>query len=102
MRTKKEKIINFLSKALFLTAEHAFFASLVLFLLALAFGFFLFYQFSIIANMEKFNDLEEPFSLKRKTYEEVLNSWKADENRFIGSDSKEYKNPFRAGKELTD
>lgn len=100
MKIKKDKIIEFLSKVFFLTAQHAFFACLVLFALALVFGIFLFYQCDILVNTTKFDDLEEPFSLKRKVYETVLNNWQADEKRFEEAGSKEYINPFSGG-ELT-
>lgn len=96
MKIKKDKIVNVLSKALLMTAQHAFFACLVLFILALVFGIFLFYQCSIVVNTTKFEDLEELFSLKQKTYNDILNSWQADEKRFQEAGSKEYINPFSA------
>ena len=101
MKIEKEKIKNFLFKVFWLTARHAFFACLVLFLVAFFFGVWLFNKCNIITKTENLEGIQETFLLNNKVYKDVLNSWQESENRYEQADYKEYINPFLK-EELTE
>ena len=86
--------LNKLKKLPLLIANHAFCSCLILFLLALIIGFFLFYKYTILAEKTGSGDLEEEYLLDESSYKEIKEVWQRQENMFQGADSKEYPNPF--------
>lgn len=93
-KIKFGKIKKYLEKLLLTVAEHAFSACLLLFLLALILGGFLFYKYSISAQKVGKDALDEFFLLKEEIYQEILSVWQEHEKEFIEADFKEYPNPF--------
>ena len=94
MEIKKEKIKKVFLKIFGSIAKHAFFASLVLFIIAFFFGVWLFNKCNIITQTEDFENIEGILPLDNKVYERVLGNWQENEERFIKVDFKEYLNPF--------
>jgi len=94
MKINQEKIKEFLFKIFWSIARHAFFACLVLFVIALFFGIWLFNKCNIIFQTENFEDIKETFLLKDKIYKDVLDNWQQDEKRYEEADFKEHSNPF--------
>jgi len=97
MKLEKEKIINFLLKFPWIVAKHAFFACLVIFFLALFLGILLFYKCDIASETAYFENGGETFLLNYQSYQYVLKQWKEGEKKFMGTDYREYKNPFEKG-----
>ena len=93
-KTKLNKIKKLLVKIPWLVARHAFFSCLVLFLLAVALGMLIFYKYSILSDSASFDNSELPYILDYKTYNNVLDSYKKENQKFEQADLKEYSNPF--------
>jgi len=88
------KLKNFLTKLPWIIARHAFFSCLVLFLLAVAFGFLIFYKCQILNNSADFENIEPSYLLDYRAYDSVLEKNKKEKQKFQQADSKEYLNPF--------
>lgn len=94
-KIKINKIKDVLDKIPWLIAEHAFLASLLLFLITLAMGGFLFYKYIILLEQElQSEQADETFLLREDIYQQVLERWQKDEEKFQQADSKQYPNPF--------
>jgi hypothetical protein len=94
IKINKDKIKEFLFKAAWVSAKHAFFACLILFFLAFFLGVLLFLKCNAIIKAEDLGNIQESFSLNRKIYEDIMTARQQDENRYETADSKEYSNPF--------
>lgn len=94
IKSKINKIKEFLGKCPLILAKHFLLTSLSLFLLALIFGGFLFYKYVFLAQRAE-PELSDSFLLKKKTHQEVLEIWQEQEKRFSEADSKEYPDPFK-------
>ena len=88
---KKIKI----DKIPWILAEHAFLASLILFLITLAIGGLLFYKYIILLEQgPQSEQTDQTFLLREDIYQQVLEHWQKDEEKFQQADSKQYPNPF--------
>ena len=102
MFIKIKKAKKILEKLSWFLAEHAFLTCLVLFFISLIFGAFLFYKYSILAQRAKPGELNRTFLLKEDVYQEVLNVWQKEEEKFQEADFKEYPDLFISKEELTE
>ena len=85
---------NKIKKLPLIIAKHAFFASLILFLLSLAIGLILFYKYIISAQRAEFENTNQDYLLDEKAYKDIKKVWQGHENMFEQTDFKEYPNPF--------
>ena len=85
---------NKIKKLPFIIARHAFFASLILFLLSLAIGFILFYKYSISIKRANLENVDQAYLLDEKVYKDIKKIWQEHEVIFEQTDFKEYPNPF--------
>lgn len=74
--------------------KHAFYTSLILFLLSLAIGSILFYKYIILAQRAEFEDTEQDYLLDEEAYKDIKKVWQEHENMLEETDFKEYPNPF--------
>lgn len=74
-------------------AVHAFFASIVLFFIAVSAGAFLFYKYYISVQVEASLG-EETIKFNEENYEKVLAERKAREKKNKETEQKQYSNPF--------
>lgn len=95
MKFEIKKIKKFSNYLFLAIVKHAFLVSLILFLLALIFGGYLFYKYIILVQKIDIGVLEKPFLLNEKNYQDVLKTWQEQEKRFKETDFKEYPNPFK-------
>lgn len=84
----------FLPKFFLFVATHAFVVCLFLFLISLFIGFFLFYNCTVLINKTDFREIERPYPLDNKKYENILKNKKEDREKFDLIDFKIYLNPF--------
>ena len=75
-------------------AKHTFLACLILLLLALVLGSFLYYKYYVLAQKAELEISGRLFPLKQEIYQEVLNIWQENERIFKESEFKKYPNPF--------
>jgi len=94
IKINKTKILKLLKTLPLLIANHAFFASLILFLSALLIGSVLFYKYFISAQKIDLSDIDNSYLLNEEGYKELKNTWQNHEIMLERSDSKEYPNPF--------
>jgi len=93
-KIKIGKLKEFLGKLPLVLAQHSFLTCLFLFFSALIFGGFLFYKYSFLAQKVE-PELLSTFLLKEKIYQDVLESWQRQEEKFNEADFKEYPNLFK-------
>ena len=89
-----KRVKSFLAKVPWLIASHAFFACLILFLISLIIGGFLFYKSAILIKTTEFQQIEDDYFLDNNKYRSVLESWEENQKRFDMVDYKVYQNPF--------
>lgn len=89
-----KKIKGFLAKIPWFIVSHAFFACLILFLISLAIGGFLFYKSAILIKTAEFQQIEDDYFLDNNKYINVLEQWEENQKRFYLVDNKVYQNPF--------
>jgi len=94
IKIDKTKILKLFKKAPFFIANHAFIASVALFLLALLIGAILFYKYFILVQKIDLSNINENFLLDEQGYQELRNTWQKQETMLEQSESKEYPNPF--------
>jgi hypothetical protein len=90
------KAIKFdkIKKLPLIIAKHAFYTSLILFLLSLAIGLILFYKYIILAQEAEFEDTDQNYLLDEEAYKDIKKVWQEHENMLEQTDFKEYPNPF--------
>ena len=90
------EVIKFkkIKKLPFLIVKHAFFTSLILFLLSLAVGFILFYKYSISMQRVELENTNQDYLLDERVYKDIKKVWQEHEIMFEQTDFKEYPNPF--------
>jgi len=76
-------------------AEHIFLSFLGLLSLALIFGGFIFYKYSILTEKIEPKILEKPLQFKEALYQKILEEWQIRQKRFEEAELKEYPDPFR-------
>jgi len=91
---KLDKIKFFLEQSLLIIAKNIFLCFLLLLLLSLLFGGFVFYQYVFSPQEITLNITEEPFLIKEAIRQKILKKWQIRENKFRETDLKEYSNPF--------
>lgn len=85
---------NKIKKLPLIIAKHAFFTSLILFLLSLAIGFFLFYEYSISTQKTEIENINQEYLLDERVYKDIKKVWQDHEVMFEQTDFKDYPNPF--------
>lgn len=93
LKFKREK--EFLKKLPRILGEQAFLTFLALLFLALIFGGFLFYKYSILAEKAEPEIPEKPLEFQEKTYQEVLKIWQDRQKKFEETEFKIYPDPFK-------
>lgn len=98
---KTKKVLN---KSFVFVAKHAFPVCLILFLLCLMIGTFLFYKYYILIQKTDLASSSEEGLLNKGAYQDVLGVWLEYEETTEQAGSKEHKNPFLEAvpEELTD
>lgn len=76
-------------------AEWAFLAFLISVFIALIFGLFLFYKYSVLAQKAEPEVEVKPVQFKEVLYQKILAEWQARTERFEAAELKEYPDPFR-------
>lgn len=76
-------------------AEQAFLSFLILFLISLIFGGFIFYQYNILVNKKEAKILENPLQFNEKIYKDVLNIWQEREKKLKETGTKKYFDIFQ-------
>lgn len=94
-RIKLNKIKTFLKNLPKKLSENSFSTFLGLVILSLILGFFIFYQYGILAKIKIPEATEKPLQFKTKTYQTILNEWQKRNEKFLEIDLKEYPDPFR-------
>lgn len=94
-KSKPEKIKMPLRISAKKFAEYAFLTFLALFLVSLAIGGLVFYEYSFKIRGVKPEISENPIKFNQKTYEEVLSTWQKKEKEIQEIDSKQYPDPFK-------
>lgn len=93
-RIKFDKIKEFLKKASFILAEHAFFTFLGLLSFALIFSSFLFYKNVILAKKTQPEILGKPLQFNEKLLNQVLKEMENRKKLFEEIEKKQYLDPF--------
>ena len=91
---KLDKIKFFLEQSLLIIAKNIFLCFLLLLLLSLLLGGFVFYKYILSPQEITLNTTEEPFVIKEAIHQKILEKWQIRENKFRKADLKEYSNPF--------
>jgi len=86
--------VNKLKNIPFVIAEHAFWACLGLFILSLAVSLLLFFRYDYMAKKQVIESLGQECVFNREVYNNVLSTWKEQEESFNNINNKEYINPF--------
>ncbi len=76
-------------------AKHTLLVCLILLLLALVSGSFLYYKYYILAQKMELEISGRLFPLKEEVYREVLNVWQENEIVFREAEFKKYPDPFK-------
>lgn len=90
-----KKIKEFSKKIFFRVGENPLPAFFGLILLALVFGFLIFYQYSFLAGKKEPQVIEKPLQFKEDLYQKILVEWQVRQKNFGEADSKEYRDLFR-------
>ncbi len=98
---KLKKIKGFSKKLPRILGENAFLTFLGILLFSLTLGALIFYQYSILAQKEKLEDIEKPFKFKEETYQAILKTLGEREEIFKMIDLKQYPDPFRTKEEIS-
>lgn len=96
---KLKKIKGFFKKFPRILGENAFLTILGVSLFSLILGILIFYQYSILAQKEKLEDIGKSFKFKEKTHQAILKTLEEREEIFEMIDLKQYPDPFRTKKE---
>jgi hypothetical protein len=99
MKIKFEKIRKIITALPVMMARRAFLTFLFLLFLAVGMGAVLFYRSGYFTQKSDLGGGEYKTGINDKVYQDVLNQWQKDNQRFNDADSKIYKNIF--GEELT-
>lgn len=94
IKEKINKLKKSLSKIPLIIVIHAFWACLILFILSLAIGAYLFYKYNILVQRAEPESLEQTVLFKRRIYQQVSKILQEREKRFQEADFKEYSDPF--------
>jgi hypothetical protein len=76
-------------------AYHPFIGCLLLFIVAVAIGGFVFYKYSFLAERAEPEAIKKGSLLNEEVYKEILGKWQEQEARFNEADLKDYPNPFK-------
>jgi len=92
---KKIKILKDLKRFFWFLGQNLFLSCLAFFFLALIFGAFIFYKYSIWLPKKEISVFQDFSPFQRNVYENILKTWQQKEEKFKEADSKEYLNPFK-------
>ena len=76
-------------------AEHAFLVILILFLVSLLIGAWIFYRYIFLINKAEIQAREGSFQIKEDVYQRVISKLDERENIFKNANSKEFLDPFK-------
>jgi hypothetical protein len=94
-KIKFNKIKNFLNRLLRMLAEHSFLTFLGLFIISLALGVLIFFQYSALIEAPAGKTGEEKsFRLETKAYQDIKDEWAREKEVFSRAEAKKYSNPF--------
>jgi hypothetical protein len=96
IKPKIKDIKKYLKKIVWSVGKHSFIAFLLLFLLALILGGFVFYQYSFLAEKSEPQTAIQPLEFKESLYQEILEEWNERQDNFGGAEGKEYPDLFRS------
>lgn len=94
---KLNKIKTFFQKLPRFLGERFFTSFLVLLLLALIFGGFIFYKYSVLIEQASQQDLlgeEKPLDFDERIFQEILKIWQERQKKFEEAQLREYPDPF--------
>jgi len=94
-KIKIKKIKGFLKRLLRTLGEKAFLSFLGLLLISLIFGGIIFYQYNILVKRTEVQIQEIPLQFQEKAYQNILKIWQEREERFNGTETKQYSDLFK-------
>lgn len=89
------KLKSKLGKFCLFSAEHSFLSILILFLVSLLVGGWLFYQYSILIQRAEPQITGQTIQFEENIYQEILGQWQIREARIEAADGKIYLDIFR-------
>ena len=95
MKIKIKKYKKFFKDLPEILGKHSFLTFLMFLFIALAFGGFIFYKYSILVEKVETEISEKPIKFEQKIYQEVLNQWRQRKERFERADLKQYLDSFQ-------
>ncbi|MCX6760811.1 MAG: hypothetical protein NTZ84_01735 [Candidatus Nealsonbacteria bacterium] len=92
---KLNKIKKFLIKSLRTLAEHSFLTFLALFIISLALGVMIFFQFNaLVESPAKSVEGEKSSKVEEKAYQKIKEEWDRRSIVLSGTELQKYPNPF--------
>ena len=76
-------------------AEHCFGFFIVLALLAMVCGGFIFYRYNVMPKSQQVENLDALLKFEEETYQEILQTWEAREQKIEQSEFKQYPSLFQ-------
>ena len=89
-----DALMGALYNILWFFGKHAFLVFLVITLINISFGAFLFYRYIFLINVKELAIPSAPIEFRENTYQSVLQEWQTRENIFKESSQKIYQDPF--------
>lgn len=93
---KIKKIKDYFKRLVWITGEKAPFTLLILLLLALILGSFVFYKYSFLVEKSKPEVTRKPRQFEEAVFQRILKEWQIRQERFEGADLKEYPDLFQS------
>lgn len=87
-------VLDSIKKTLWFLARYAFLFTLLLVLLAIVFGEFLFYNYVLLVEIKDLHVESQVTKFKKEIYESVVQKRKNRENIFNNPSESQYQNPF--------
>jgi len=94
MKIEAKKIINFFKSLPKKIALHFFWSFIVVFVLSLLVGLFVFYKCSNLERMSEGQYVKKNVRFQKNTYEKVVSYWKEMEENLANIELHQYKDPF--------
>lgn len=94
MKIDFKKIKKIIKKLILICAKCVFLSCLIIFFISIAIGAIFLYKYGIASQKIKSGTADNYFSLDEKKYQELLDNWKEQEERFNRADIKDYLDPF--------
>jgi hypothetical protein len=91
-RSKKTRF-NF-KRIILLLAENSFLSSIILIMIALLVGSYLFYNYYYLTIEKEPKPAEISLGINEQAYQDILSEWQDRQKKFESADYKNYINPF--------